>query len=253
MIHANQLIARLGRQDRHLLLAIGENVRLLPGAVLFDRGEDAASVFFPTAGAVVLTVPAPPTGGLGLLLVGTEGMLGIHRVLGDWQSTMRAAAQTSGRALRINAPGFSQALESSHTLRGTMLQYVGGVVNRVAAAAACTRWHAIGQRLAAWLLMSREREGADSFHLTQEALALTLGVRRVGITVAAQELQRLHLIDYRRGDITVIDAAGLQAVAGHSYFVCDGAAEKARSSAGRALRASRSFASGAEATVASRS
>ena len=136
MIHANQLIARLGRHDRQRLLAIGEDVRLSPGVVLFECGEDAASVFFPTEGAVVLTVPSAPTVGLGILLVGTEGMLGMHRVLGDCRSTMRATAQTSGRAVRINAPEFSRVLEFSHTLRGVMLDYVGGVVNQVAAAAA---------------------------------------------------------------------------------------------------------------------
>jgi CRP-like cAMP-binding protein len=237
VIHANQLIARLGRHDRHLLLAIGENVLLLPGVVLFDRGEEAAFVYFPTAGAVVLSVPSAPTGGLGILLVGVEGMLGTHRVLGDCRSTMRAAAQTSSCAMRINASEFSQALATSHTLRGAMLEYVGGVVNQVAAAAACTRHNAIGQRLAGWLLMSRDREGADSFHLTQDALAITLGVRRVGITVAAQALQRLHLIDYRRGDVTVIDVAGLKAVAGYSYFACGGTSANARASARRARRA----------------
>lgn len=136
MIHANQLIARLGWHDRRRLLSIGEDVRLSPGNVLFECGEDAASVFFPTEGAVVLTVPSAPTRGLGSLLVGTEGMLGMHRVLGDHRSTKRATAQTSGSGVRINAPEFGRVLEFSHTPLGVMLDYVGGVVNQAAAATA---------------------------------------------------------------------------------------------------------------------
>ncbi len=253
MTHANLLIARLGRQDRQLLLAIGDNVRLFPGVVLFERGEGATPVFFPTAGAVALTVPSPPTVGLGILLVGTEGMLGMHRVLGDCQSMMRAAAQTTGSATRIGATEFIHALESSHTLRAAMLAYVGGVVDHLAAAAACARYNSVRRRLAGWLMMSRDREGADTFHISQDALAQTLGVRRVGINAAAQELRQLHLIDYRHGDITVIDTAGLKAVAADSYFACGDVSADARASARLARRASRSPVVAVAATGANRS
>ena len=106
MIHANQLSARLGWHDRRRLLSIGEDVRLSPGNVLFECGEDAASVFFPTEGAVVLTVPSAPTRGLGILLVGTAGMLGMHRVLGDHRSTKRVTARHRAVAcelMRLNS------------------------------------------------------------------------------------------------------------------------------------------------------
>ena len=101
--------------------------------------------------------------------------------------------------------------------------------------------------------MTRDREEADTFHLTQDALALTLDVCRVGSTVAAQALQRLHLIDYRRGDITVVDVAGLKAVAGHFYFACGGASANARASARRIRCARKSAAITAAATFANQS
>ena len=101
--------------------------------------------------------------------------------------------------------------------------------------------------------MTRDREEADTLHLTQDALALTLAVCRVGSTVAAQALQRLHLIDYRRGDITVVDAAGLKAVAGHFNFACGGAFAIACASARRIRGARKSAAITAAATFANQS
>ena len=103
--------------------------------------------------------------------------------------------------------------------------------------------------------MTRDREEADTFHLTQDVLALTLDVCRVGSTVAAQALQRLHLIDYRRGDITVVDAAGLKAVAVHFNFACGGAFAFAiaRASARRIRCARKSAAITAAATFANQS
>ena len=219
MTHANHLLARLDSKDRRLLLAMGESVILAPGLVLCERGEDTASVFFPTAGAVLLSVPADRTSGLGVLLVGREGMLGMHRVLGGSLALLQAVVLTRGVTLRIDATAFSGATAGSATLHRAMLNYVGVVQNQIAASAACARFHAIGPRLAGWLLMTRDRGSADSFHLTQDTLAGMLEVRRVGVTVAAHDLQRLHLIDYRRGEVTVLDVPGLRTFAGESYAV----------------------------------
>ncbi len=109
------------------------------------------------------------------------------------------------------------------------------ILNQVAASAASARFHRIGPRLAGWILMAGDRAPAESFHLTQETLAGMLGVRRVGITVAAHELHRLRLIDYRRGDVTLLDVPGLRALAGDCYPAEPGA----RDAASRSVRSRR--------------
>ena len=77
--------------------------------------------------------------------------------------------------------------------------------------AACTRFHELDERLARWLLMTHDRAHANEFHLTQEFLSRMLGVSRISITNAVGLLQKNKVVRYSRGNITVLDRAGLEA------------------------------------------
>src|SRR4029450_6383931 len=144
-------------------------------------------------------------------MVGREGMLGARLVLGVDTVPFHAVVQGAGRARRIRAAPFRRELARSKALQRTLGRYVYVLMAQLATSAACTRFHSVGPRLARWLLMSQDRAHSDSFHLTHEFLAYMLGVRRVGITGAAHDMQRRGLVQYRRGDITVLDRAGLEA------------------------------------------
>jgi len=142
--------------------------------------------------------------------IGNEGIVGLPLILGDHQAPNDVYVQVPGAGLRMTASLFCQELERSASMRVVMLHYTHAFFNQVAQSAACNQLHSLKQRCCRWLLMTHDRMNSDSFLLTQEFLAMMLGVQRTGVTEAAAILRRAGLIRYNRGNVTVTDRAGLE-------------------------------------------
>lgn len=213
----NQLIALLPRADRKRLLAVCEPVEMTMTKTLFEPGKRTRYVYFPTEGYVSLLSSVDEGSIVEVGMVGREGMLGIHVVLGSARAQVVALIQREGQAWRVPVSAFKRELASSDALRHGLQRYIAVLMTQLASSAACVRYHAIAPRLARWLLMSHDRSGSDRFFMTHEMLSSMLGVRRVGVTTAASAMQAKGLIDYHRGHIHVIDRAGLEAAACSCY------------------------------------
>lgn len=205
----NRLLDTLLHKDREQLSANCEHVELNIGEVLYRAGEIVPHVYFPTGGFISLVTPIDSTN-LEVGLVGNEGVLGITLLLGVDIAPFTALVQGSGSALRITTSSFLRILEQSPELHQVLKRYLYVTMSQLAQTAACTRFHLVEGRLARWLLMTGDRAHFDRFHITHVFLAYMLGVRRVGITKAANALQQQKLISYQRGDITILDRAGLE-------------------------------------------
>ena len=213
----NHLIELLPQRDRARLLAICEPVELQLAEVLCEPGQSTRHVYFPTRGFISLVTLLDGSLGLEVGMVGREGMVGAQLALGVATVPLRAVVQGAGAAWRIGSVAFRRELARSPALQRTLQRYVYVLMAQLAESAVCLRYHLIGPRLARWLLMSQDRAHAKQFHVTHEFLAYMLGVRRVGITTAAAGLQRSGLIEYRRGEVTVLDRPGLEAAACGCY------------------------------------
>lgn len=213
----NHLIELLPRKDRTRLLALCEPVELLLAEVLSEADQPLRHVYFPTEGFISLVAMVDGSPGVEVGMVGAEGMLGAHMVLGITTSPLHALVQGPGTALRIRTAAFKVELARNVALQRGMHRYIYVLMSQLATSAACLRFHMIDARLARWLLMSQDRAHTNKFNLTHEFLAYMLGVRRVGITGAAGALQRAGLIEYHRGEITVINRRGLEAAACTCY------------------------------------
>jgi CRP-like cAMP-binding protein len=206
----NHLLAGMPRRGQQRFLAGCEQVELHVANVLCELGERIRHVYFPTESFVSLVTVLGDGARLEVGIVGNEGMLGTSLMLGVNASPQHVLVQGAGTALRMSAPMFQRHYRQSSELRRRLSLYLHVSIQQLALTAACTHYHLVEARLARWLLLSRDRAHCDQFHLTHEFLAYMLGVRRAGVTNAANSLQEQGLIDYSRGAINILDNKGLQ-------------------------------------------
>jgi len=192
-------------------------VELTIAETLYRAGEPILHVYFPTGSFVSLVMPIDGSDNLEVGLVGNEGVLGITLILGVDSAPLNAVVQGAGPALRMTAAAFLGELEQNPGLLQELKRYLYVSISQLAQTSACNRFHLVEARLARWLLMSQDRAHSDKFHVTHLFLSFMLGVRRVGITKAATALQRQKIISYHRGDITILNRAGLEAAACGCY------------------------------------
>jgi CRP-like cAMP-binding protein len=180
------------------------------GEEIHEPGEQLEHVLFPTRGLISVVASMEDGAAVEINMIGREGMFSVAALLGDDSPSHRAMVQLGGHALRMKSKLFREEVAGDLTMRHLLLRYTMAVMSAIAQTAACNRLHVLEQRCARWLLAARDRADGDTFPMTHEFLAMMLGVRRAGVTVAAQALQSSGLITYNHGTMTIIDRDGLQ-------------------------------------------
>ncbi len=216
----NKLLAGLPAEEGEHLCPLLTRMTLVSGQTLHERGDPIEDVFFMEHGLASLTADTMDTGQVEVGLTGWEGLVGASVLLNpEAIAVHRAFVQIPGASFRIRAADLRQKLDLCPVLRERCLRYVQMLLVHTAQSAACNARHELGERLARWLLMSRDRVDGDELPLTQDFLALMLGVRRAGVSLAMSTLQAGGLVSQARGRIIVRDRAGLEGAACECYRV----------------------------------
>ena len=217
--HANRLLGLLASRDYKRLHPHLRPISLAYRLSLYRAHKPIEFVYFieTGVGSLVNTMANGQAAEVGT--IGNEGVVGLPLLLGDAVAPTSVYVQVPGGGLRMTAARFKQELARSASLRAVMLRYAHAFFNQVAQSAACNHFHPIQQRCCRWLLMTHDRMQSDEFLLTQEFLAMMLGVQRTGVTAAAAALQREGLIRYKRGNVTILNRRDLERRACECYGV----------------------------------
>lgn len=213
----NNLLAAVPDEEYERLQPHLESVALEAHQVLIRPHEPVSYVFFPCGGLLSYLLPLTDGTAVETAAVGREGMGGLTVFLNGDSSPFEVTCQIPGAALRMGAAAFEETGRDCPALHRLLRRYTLALLHQIARTAVCNTVHPAEQRLAKWLLLCRDRVGADAFPITQEALGLMLGVRRVTVSLEAGKLQDAGLIRYRRGQITLTDPAGLERAACEDY------------------------------------
>jgi CRP-like cAMP-binding protein len=213
----NKILNLLPPSELEGVLERCEVVTIESEEVVFRRNEPIAFAYFPDNCVISLVTEMEDGDAVEAMTVGNDGFAGMAVFHGVPSSRLSAMGQISGEARRVATGDFLELTREFKGLDRLLHRYSQFVFETVSQSAACNRLHVIEQRAARWMLMSEDRVGRNRFDLTQEFLAMMLGVRRPGVTVAMGVLEKAGLISHGRGNITVVDRPGLEKVACECY------------------------------------
>jgi CRP-like cAMP-binding protein len=215
----NHLLAALPGEVQARLFPHFQLVPLVLGKVLYESGDTMRHVYFPTDSIVSLLYVMENGSSAEISVVGNEGLIGVSLFMGGESTPSRAIVQSAGSAYRLLGQQLKDEFNRHGDLLQLMLRYTQSLITQMAQTAVCNRHHSIDQQLCRWLLLSLDRLPSNRLTMTQELIANMLGVRREGVTDAAGKLQKLGVIEYHRGQITVIDRAALERLSCECYAV----------------------------------
>ena len=189
------------------------------GGVLYEPGDVLPYVYFPTDCIVSLLYMMADGASAEIAVVGNEGLVGVALFMGGETTSSRAIVQSAGSAYRLGGKKLKQEFHRDGQMQVLLLRYTQALITQMAQTAVCNRHHSVDQQLCRWLLLSLDRLSSSRLAMTQELIANMLGVRREGVTEAASKLQKLGIITYRRGQITVLDRRKLEQLCCECYAV----------------------------------
>jgi CRP-like cAMP-binding protein len=206
----NKILERLPEPDYRRIVGQMERVKPDLGEVVAYPGVAPKWIHFPLSAVLSSMVVLEDGSTVEGSTLGNEGMDGLYILTEPLANPYKINVQVEGELLRVAATEFRQILKESPAMSQLLMRYALVSIQRGAQNGACIQHHTIEERMCRWLLETAHRNGQDQFHLTQEFLSDMLGVRRQSVNLTARLLQQANLIKYHRGELTILDRAGLE-------------------------------------------
>ena len=215
----NHLLAALPADEFETLKPNLERVSLALGEVIYESGEMLEYVFFPTTAIISLLYIMENGSTAEIGMTGNDGLVGVALFMGGSTTPNRAVVQSAGNAFRLRAKALRFEFHLSGVFQKVLLRYTQYLMTQISQTAVCNRLHSVEQQLCRWLLINHDLLQSNKLIMTHDLIANMLGVRREGVSIAAGHLQKMKLIKYVRGTITILDREGLETTACECYQV----------------------------------
>ncbi|MDO9149994.1 MAG: Crp/Fnr family transcriptional regulator [Methylotenera sp.] len=206
----NLILASLPTDDYERILPDLERIEMPVGAVISEAGDHVKYLYFPTSGIVSLMYSLENGSSSEIAIVGNEGMIGISIYMGGESMPSSTEVQSEAQAYRLSRKVMKREFALGGKLQLISLLYTQALIAQTSQTAVCNQHHALDQQLCRWLLMSIDRLHDDKLVITQGMIAKLLGVTRESVNICASNLQKDGLISYTRGQIVVLNRAGLE-------------------------------------------
>lgn len=203
-----------GNFDSHL-----EFIEMPLGMKIYNPNEEISHIYFPETSIISIVTLLENGSGVETSIVGYEGFSGIETILSKNAVPREAMVQLGGNGYRMKVENFRNLFGENKLFAQNVLHYLYPFITQIAQNSACLCYHSIEKRLARWLLMFHERAASDELKLTQEFIAMMLGVHRQNLNKNISKLQQENLIRYNRGHIRIVDREGLLRVSCECYEV----------------------------------
>ena len=213
----NHLLASFSPADFALIKAALKRVSLPKNRILVSPDQPIEAVYFLESGLASVVAESDTPQAMEVTVIGREGMSGAFVALDEDSSPHKTFMQVEGQGLRLATDVLENAMARSPDLHNVLLHYIGRAMRDMADAVVSAGRYSVQERLARWLLMCQDRLEDDHLPLTHDFLALMLGVRRPGVTVALHILEGEHAIQSHRGDVIVLNRPRLEDLAAGAY------------------------------------
>ena len=207
----NRLLASLPAEERARLLPHLTLVQLQSGQSLYEPESPIRHVYFPTTAIVSLLCDTEDGASTEIAMVGKEGLVGVALFMGGETTLSRAVVQSPGYAYQLKGQLLKAEFHRAGPMQRLLLRYTQALLTEMAQTLVCNRHHSRDQQFCRWLLLRFNRLPSVHLAMSQERIAVLLGMRRAAISELAGNLRKAGLIKYDRGRITLLDRPGLQA------------------------------------------
>ncbi|HEX3145375.1 MAG TPA: Crp/Fnr family transcriptional regulator [Pyrinomonadaceae bacterium] len=217
IVGTNRILAALSPEQYPLLFSNLQLIDLPRSKVIYGVGDSMTHCFFINSGMISLLAVTEDGSAAEISMVGNEGFIGVPALLGINKAPYCIEVQLPVKAMRVKTDTLVREFKRGGPLQELTLRYAHSLISQISQSTACNTFHTIGQRLARWLLISRDRVNSNAIPLTHEALSHMLGSSRTTVSEAASSLKAKGLIDYRRGNIQIINGRELERTACECY------------------------------------